>query len=68
MTTSKDNIWSLDAFGWDGDFQSFKMEGISPCWLNESKAIVDFGHVAAAPSKDFYHIFVTPTEVIYSTT
>lgn len=41
------------------------MEGIAPCWLNEHKALVDFGHVADAPSKDFYHIFVTPKDIVF---
>lgn len=40
------------------------MADISPCWLNSHNALVDFGHVANAPSKDFYHIFVTPHEVM----
>lgn len=37
----------------------------SPVWLNEHKALVDYTDVANAPSKDFYHVFVTPTQFIF---
>ncbi|XP_046563134.1 F-box only protein 36-like [Haliotis rubra] len=34
-------------------------------WLNEHEALVDYGQQAPSPSKDFFHIFVTPNEFIY---
>ncbi|KAK3094364.1 hypothetical protein FSP39_000778 [Pinctada imbricata] len=34
-------------------------------WLNEHGALVDYGDVANAPSKDFYHVFVTPDQVCF---
>ncbi|XP_052103743.1 F-box only protein 36-like [Mytilus californianus] len=40
------------------------MVDISPCWLNEHNALVDFGATANAPSKDFYHVFVTQKEIV----
>ncbi|VDI37332.1 F-box protein 36 [Mytilus galloprovincialis] len=40
------------------------MVDISPCWLNEHNALVDFGATANAPSKDFYHVFVTTKEIV----
>ncbi|XP_033760461.1 F-box only protein 36-like [Pecten maximus] len=34
------------------------------CWLNDHGALVDHPDVANPPSKDFYHIFVTPTQFV----
>ncbi|WAR27668.1 FBX36-like protein [Mya arenaria] len=31
-------------------------------WLNEHGAYVDYSDTACAPCKDFYHVFVTPTQ------
>lgn len=51
---------------WDGDSESLKMATCSNVWLNEHGAIVEFSDTAIAPCKDFYHVFITPTEVIIS--
>lgn len=40
------------------------MAKYSPVWLNEHHALVDYTDIANAPSKDFYHVFVTPKEVV----
>ncbi|KAL4220709.1 F-box protein 36b [Mactra antiquata] len=42
------------------------MASTSP-WLNEHGAIVEFSDTAVAPCKDFYHVFVTPKEIIFRT-
>ncbi|XP_052784376.1 F-box only protein 36-like isoform X2 [Mya arenaria] len=34
-------------------------------WLNEHGAYVDYSDTACAPCKDFYHVFVTPTQIIF---
>ena len=34
--------------------------------LNENDALVDLCNTARAPAKDFFHIFVSPTEVIFT--
>ncbi|KAK6169469.1 hypothetical protein SNE40_020518 [Patella caerulea] len=34
-------------------------------WLNEHGAIVDYTDQTPSPCKDFFHLFMTPTEVIY---
>lgn len=33
-------------------------------WLDEHGALVDYSETALAPCKDFYHIYVTPKEVL----
>ncbi|XP_048746986.1 F-box only protein 36-like [Ostrea edulis] len=37
----------------------------SPVWLNEHHALVDYTDTAKAPSKDFFHVFVTPNQFIF---
>ncbi|KAK7089910.1 F-box only protein 36-like isoform X2 [Littorina saxatilis] len=34
-------------------------------WLNEHGALVDYAQTAKPPAKDFYQIFVSPSEVVY---
>ncbi|XP_025079225.1 F-box only protein 36-like isoform X2 [Pomacea canaliculata] len=34
-------------------------------WLNENGALVETSGSAISPSKDFFHIFLSPTELIY---
>ncbi|KAK7484711.1 hypothetical protein BaRGS_00023996 [Batillaria attramentaria] len=34
-------------------------------WLNEHGALVDYTDTARAPAKDFFQLFMTPSEVIY---
>ncbi|XP_041349991.1 F-box only protein 36-like [Gigantopelta aegis] len=47
---------------WDGD--CIKMASIKH-WLNSEGALVDIAEVAPSPSKDFFHIFVTPNLFVY---
>ncbi|XP_076454349.1 F-box only protein 36-like [Babylonia areolata] len=40
------------------------MASYSP-WLDENGALIDETHTAKPPSKDFFHLFVTPSMFIY---